>query len=257
MKLRIIFLFIIALSLAFCVSAQKKLSKERTKDPHYQYNLGLYYLDNGDPDEAIKFFHKSLSLNPRNHLVFNALGFAYSMKGDLGQSLKYFQKCLETNPNFIEAHNNIGMIYQEMGFIDKAEEEFQKVLADEKYPAKENPHYNLANLYFIQGKNDKALDHIQKAIQENVRFAMAYNLKGRILEKQNRLREAILNYKKALQIVPEEISFSFDLAVALFKNNKFSQAEEIFEKISPRVTDQEMKDTINQYLKIIKQREKS
>lgn len=257
MKLRIIFLFIIVLTLVFCVSTQKRIEKEREKDPHYQYNLGLYFLDNGDPDEAIKFFHKSLSLSPRNHLVFNALGFSYSMKGDLSQSLRYFQKCLEVNPIFTEAHNNIGMIYQEMGFIDKAEEEFHKVLADEKYPSKENAHYNLANLYFVQEKNEKALDNVQKAIQENVRFAMAYNLKGRILEKQNKFREAIVNYERALQIVPEEIIFSFDLAVALFKNNKFSLAEEIFEKISPRVTDPEMKDNINKYLKIIKEREES
>ena len=257
MKLKIIFLFITVLILVFCVSTQKRIENERAKDPHYQYNLGLYFLDNGDPDEAIKFLHKSLSLNPRNHLVFNALGFCYSMKGDLSQSLRYFQKCLEVNPSFTEAHNNIGMIYQEMGFIDKAEEEFHKVLADEKYPSKENAHYNLANLYFIQEKNEKALDNVQKAIQENIRFAMAYNLKGRILEKQNNFPEAIVNYEKALQIVPEEISFSFDLAVALFKNNKFSLAEEIFEKISPRVTDPEMKDNINKYLKIIKEREES
>jgi tetratricopeptide (TPR) repeat protein len=245
------------LNLAFCVSAQKKLEMERGKDPHYQYNLGLYYLDNGNPNEAIKFLNKSLSLNPRNHLAFNALGFAHSMKGDLGQSLQNFQKCLEINPNFTEAHNNIGMIYQEMGFIDKAEEEFQKVLADEKYPSKENAHYNLANLYYIQGKNEKALDHIQKAIQENVRFAMAYNLKGRIFEKQNKLPEAIMSYEKALQIVPKDIHFNFDLAVALFKNKKYNRAKEIFEKIFPRVTDPEMKENINKYLQIIQEQKKS
>lgn len=257
MKLRTIFLFIIVLALISCVSSQKKLQKEREKDPHYQYNIGLYYLDNGDPDEAIEYFNKSLALNPRNFLVFNALGFSYSMKGDLRQSMKYFQKCLEVNPTFTEAHNNIGMIYQEMGFIDKAEEEFQKVLADEKYPSKENAHYNLANLYFIQGKGDKALDHVQKAIQENIRFAMAYNLKGRILERQNRISKAIESYERASTIVPGEINFSFDLAVALFKNNEFSRAKEIFERISPQVRDQEMKDNIDQYLKIIKEREKS
>jgi len=257
MKLRIIFLFIIALNLVFCVSAQKKIEKEQEKDPHYQYNLGLYYLDNGNPDEAIKFFRKSLSLNPRNHLVFNALGFAHSMKGDLRQSLQYFQKCLQFNPDFTEAHNNIGMIYQEMGFIDKAEEEFQKVLADEKYPSKENAHYNLANLYFIQGKNENALDHIQKAIRENIRFSMAYNLQGRIFEKQNKLPEAIVSYEKALQIVPEDVHFNFDLAVALFKNKKYSRAKDIFEKILPRVADPETKENINKYLQIIQEQQKS
>ena len=257
MKLRIIFLFIIVLNLVFCVSVQKKIEKEREKDPHYQYNLGLYYLDNGNPDEAIKFFRKSLSLNPRNHLVFNALGFAHSMKGDLRQSLQYFQKCLQFNPDFTEAHNNIGMIYQEMGFIDKAEEEFQKVLADEKYPSKENAHYNLANLYFIQGKNENALDHIQKAIRENIRFSMAFNLQGRIFEKQNKLPEAIVSYEKALQIVPEDVHFNFDLAVALFKNKKYSRAKDIFEKILPRVADPETKENINKYLQIIQEQQKS
>jgi len=252
MRFKIIFIFIICLSLVFCVSPQKKLEKARQKDPRYQYNLGLFYLNRGNTDQAIKYFNRTLTLSARYFLAFNGLGLAYSMKGELQESLKYFQKCLELNPRFTEARNNLGIIYQEMGFIDKAEEEYMKVISDQSYKSKENAYYNLSNLYFTQDRFEEALDYAQRATTENRRFAMAHNLKGLILEKLKKLPQAIKSYKQALKIVPSEPNFSFNLAVALFKNREFSKAKEIFKKIYPQVVDPEIKDKINQYLKMIK-----
>jgi len=252
MRLKTIFLFVICLSLIFCVSTQKKIEKARKNDPQYQYNLGLFHLNNGNIDEADKYFNKAISLNDKYYLAYNSLGLAYSMRGDLQKSLKYFKKCLEINPGFTEARNNLGIIYQEMGFINKAEDEFYKVLSDKTYSSKELPYYNLAYLFFIKNKFEQALDYVQNSIRENSSFAMAYNLKGLLLEKLDDLPQAIKSYEKALSIVPADINFSFNLAVALFKSQELSRAKEIFERISPKVSDPEMKNKINQYLKIMK-----
>ncbi|MFB0566177.1 MAG: tetratricopeptide repeat protein [Candidatus Aminicenantaceae bacterium] len=251
MKYKSIFILVLCLSLMLCASSQKKLKEAQEKDPQFQYNLGLLYLNRGNVDEAIKYLKKSLALNPRNHIAYNFLGIAYSMKGELEESLKHFNKCLEINPRFTDAHNNLGMIYQQMGIIDRAEEEFLKAIADKDYPTKEKPYYNLARLFYIQEKFNEALDYAQKSIKENARFAMAYNLIGLIFEKTNNFPQAIESYTRALIIVPGEINFSFNLAVAFFYNNQFSEAKEIFEGIYNKVTDPQMKERITQYLKII------
>lgn len=253
-RVKIIFLLLICSSLIFCASTQKKIVEKQQKDFLELFKYGLFYLNTGNIDEALEHLKKALSLNPQHHLVLNAIGLAHYLKGNLDEALGYFQKCLEINPNFTEAHTNIGTTYLKMGFIDKAEEEYQKVLLDKAYSSKELPCYNLAKLYYTQDKLEEAFDYVSKAIKENNRFGAAYNLKGLILEKLKDLPEAVKSYERAVKIVPEEINFSFNLAVALFKNGDYNKAKEIFVKISSEVTDPEIKEKIDKYLKLIEKK---
>lgn len=252
MKLKSLIIALISLHLVFCASPQKKIEEARRNDPRYQYNMGLFYLNNGNFDQAITSLNRSLSLNPDYYLAFNALGLAYSMKGNMQESIKYFQKCLAINPTFSEARNNLGAVYQELGFLDKAEHEFRIAAKDMNYNSRELPYYNLARLYMAQEKLQEALEFVQKTLEINKDMAMAYNLKGLIHEKSDDFDQAIESYSQAVKIVPQDINFNFNLAVAYFKNNQFDKAREIFEKISAQTTDPDMREKINQYLKIIK-----
>lgn len=251
MRFKFVLIVFISMNLIFCASPQKKIEEARKKNPRYHYSMGSFYLNSGNVDEAIRYFNNSISLDSNYYLSLNGLGLAYSMKGNLQESTKYFQKCLAINPTFSEARNNLGVIYQEMGLIDKAEQEFRMAASDTNYNARENPNYNLARLYLAQEKLQEALEHVQKALKINSSMAMAYNLRGIILEKLNNLGEAIKSYEQAIKIIPEDLDLNFNLAVAYFKNNEFKKAKEIFEKISTKTTDPEMKEKIDQYLKII------
>jgi len=251
MKYKKILLFFLCLNLIFCASSQKKLEKEREKNPKYQYNLGLFHLNNGNVDEAIKYLNRCLSLNPRYHLAFNALGLSYSMKRNFVESERCFKKCLEIEPALTEAHNNLGIIYMEMGFLDKAKKEFQIAIADKSYNSRELPYFNLARLYLDLNKIQEALNYVTKSIEINSTMAMSLNLKGYILERTNDFKGAINNYKKARKIVPDDVNLGFNLGVAYFKYNEFSKAKEVFEEIYSKTTDLQMKNKIDQYLKLI------
>jgi Tfp pilus assembly protein PilF len=249
-----ILLCVLLACLTGCASSQKKISEAREKDPRYQYSLGVYYLDSGNPDEAIKYLSRSLSLDPRYYLAYNALGLATSMKGNLPEAVKNYERCLQIAPDFSEARNNLGSVYQELGFIDKAEAEFLKVINDRTYATKELPNYNLARLCFMRGDFDQSMAYDEVAIKLNSRFAMAHNLKGLILEKQDKLVDAIDSYKQAVKIVPEEVNFNFNLGAAYFKNSEWGKAGGIFQTILPRISDPEMKDKTTTYLKEIREK---
>lgn len=240
------------MNLIFCASSQKKIEEARNKNPRYQYNMGLFHLNNGNLDQAIRFLNRSIALNPNYYLAYNALGLAHSMKGNLQESIKYYQKCLAINPTFSETRNNLGAVYQEMGILDKAEQQYQIAAADTNYSSRELPYYNLGRLYLAQEKLKEALVNVQKALLINKDMAMAHNLKGLIHEKLNNFDEAVESYSQAVKIVPQDINFNFNLAVAYFKNSQFDKAKEIFEKISTKTTDMDMKAKIDQYLKIIR-----
>jgi Tfp pilus assembly protein PilF len=254
MRAKAIAVLSICASLAFCASSQAKIQKAREKDPKYQYNLGLFYLNQNNVDEAVKNFVKALSLDTRYYLAWNALGLAHSMKGRIEESVKAYQKCLEVNPRFTEAHNNLGTAYQEVKLLDKAEEEFKKALLDLNYQNRELPYFNLARLYVLQGRLDEGFENVQKSLQIQPRLAMGHNLKGLIFEKRDSLSEAIAAYEQAVKIIPEEVLFSYNLAVAYFKNEDYARAKELFLKISSKVTDAETKDAIGRYLKIISEK---
>jgi Tfp pilus assembly protein PilF len=244
------------LGLAFCASAQKKQARSREKDPQYQYNLGLFYLNGNRVDEALKYLEKSIALNPRSHLAWNAVGLARSIKGDLQGSAAAFQKSLEINPGFTEAHNNLGTIYQELGFADKAEAEFRKALEDPAYLSLELPHYNLARLFYTLERFDDARDEVERSIQLKPRFAMAYNLKGLILERKGELPGAVDAYGQAVKLVPDDPTFGFNFGAALFKNEEFERAKDVLERISPRIMDPETKAKLREYLEALKGKEK-
>ena len=254
MKPKFIFILFISLNLILCASAQKKIEKARMKDPQYQYNMGIFYLNGGNVDEAMKYLNAALALNPRYDVALYSLGLAYSMKGNFEEAIKKYQACLKVNPGLTDAHNLLGTAYQEMGLLDKAEEEFRTAIADANYRLKEIPYYNLAKLYMAKNKPDEALLYIEKAIETKINFPMGYNLKGMILEKLSRYNEAIESYQNGLKYIVKgkDVDISFNLAVAYFKNNELSKAREIFMNIYPRVTDTEMKKKIDEYLRMIK-----
>lgn len=250
---RIFPLFLSILCIWSCSASPspKKIQLAKDKDPQYQYNMGLFYLNNSQVDEAVKYLNKALALNPRHYLAWNAMGLANSMKGDLEGSIAAFRKCLEINPQFSEAHNNLGSIYQEMNMPGKAEDEFRKALLDPTYNSRELPLYNLARMSFTQGKLPEAYGFAHRAVQTKPRFAMAHNLKGLILEKMGSLEEAISSYEQAARIVPDDMDFAFNLGLASFKNKDYGRAREVFEKIMPMVTDTDMRKTIQECMAVI------
>ncbi len=257
MRIRITVILAASMVLALCASGQneQKLARAREKDPRYQYNLGLFHLNSGNVDEALKTLQKSLALDARNPAAWNALGLARSMKGELEASAEAYRKSLELDPTFSEAHNNLGAVYQELGMLDRAREEFEKVLLDEKYATRELPYYNLARLLFLQDKLEPAFESVQRALQIKPKFAMAQNLKGLILEKRGDLQGAVDAYDLAVKAVPDDVTFSFNLAAASFKNGQTAKSREIFERLAGRATDLETKDKINEYLRLLKDKD--
>ena len=260
MRAKSTIVLLLCATLSVCASTQQKTQRAQAKDPKYQYNMGLVYLNQSNMDAknidvAITYFVKALSLDTQYYLAWNAIGLAQSLKGNLPESAKAYQKCLEVYPEFTEARNNLGTIYQELNQPDKAEAEFQKALMDPSYVSRELPYCNLARLYLTQDRLDLAYEHVQKALRIKPRLAMAHNLKGMILDKENKPEEAVTSYEQAVKIVPEDILFNYNLAVAYYNLKEPAKAKSLFLKISPHVVDPEMKVKVSQYLKDLGERE--
>jgi len=256
MKIKPVVILLICASLITCVSTQEKMQRQREKDPHYQYNLGIFYINNDQPEKALEHLNKSLSLDPDNTLTLIGIGLAHSLQGNLKESEQYYKKALSLDPTLSEAHNYLGFVYQEMGFLDKAAQEFLKAARNENYHSRELPYYNLARLYLIKKEKEKAYEYIKKSIEMNNNLVMSLNLYAVICEEFERYEEAIDYYQKAIKLSPDEINIKFNLAGAYLKKGDYEEAEKVLLEIKPKVQDPEMKKNIDKYLVIIEENKK-
>ncbi|UCC39739.1 MAG: tetratricopeptide repeat protein [Candidatus Aminicenantes bacterium] len=253
---KILILLATSLFLTFCATSQSKVESkkvERENDPQYQYEKAIVAMNYGLVDEAIKYLNEALALDPTHYESYKLLGIAHFKKKNLLEAASAYKKCLELNPDLSEVHNDLGFIYQELDFLDKAEEEYKKAYAMD---SNHNASFNLAKLYLGQDKLELALDYVQKSIQKNARASAVYNLQGVILNKMGRLLEAIMSFQSALKISPNEIIIRINLGIAYINNREFEKARILFENVLPHVKDQSLKDKINEYLKLIKDRVK-
>ena len=97
----------------------------------------------------------------------------------------------------------------------------------------------LGEVYFAKGMLDEAYAEVSKAIEtaENLRAQMAQSLamyyanRGTILATQGKVEPAIEQYRKALEINPNDVLALFNLGRARFDQDEFMEAREHFERL--------------------------
>ncbi|MBD3638176.1 MAG: tetratricopeptide repeat protein [Crocinitomicaceae bacterium] len=72
------------------------------------YNIGyIHLIMTEELDSAIYYFEKCTYWDPGNYAAFNNLGLAWEKKGDLNNARKYYHKAVEINPDFQLAKDNL------------------------------------------------------------------------------------------------------------------------------------------------------
>jgi len=248
---KLIFILLFCLIFCTCASTQNKKTAEKENPAQVEFDKAVISLNYNLFDEAIRYLNKTIALDASNPQYYYTLGLAYFKKKDYPQAEQAFEQCLSLQPNHVLALNSLGVVYQEMKLIDKAEEQYTKAFSiDGNFDSA----CNLSRLYLEQDKLEPALNYVRVALQKNNNSSEAFNIQGVILNKMGRFPDAIQSLLQALRIDPQFMVAGINLGVAYINNKEFSKARELFEKMLPYVQDQTLKDRINEYLKLIKDR---
>jgi superkiller protein 3 len=97
----------------------------------------------------------------------------------------------------------------------------------------------LGEVYFAKGMLDEALDNVSKAIEmaEAIRkqmdssLAMYYANRGTIQATKGNMDEAIVQFRKALAIHPNDVLALFNLGRALYERDEFMEAMPLLERL--------------------------
>lgn len=148
------------------------------------YNVSLAYNILGDfqkakiyHDKCASIFEKQLPADHLNrrmttrllHRIYHREGIHFYDLGDYKKAIEVYQKAAQvpTNEPLFYLHNNMGMTYAKLNLLEEARVEFVKF--EKLHASDEHCYRNWAVYYALQGKPQKALFSIQKAVD------MGYN----------------------------------------------------------------------------------
>ncbi|MEN8253445.1 MAG: tetratricopeptide repeat protein [Patescibacteria group bacterium] len=155
----------------------------------------------------VKFWSDVIKKAPRKAKGYGALGVAYDRIGKTDEAIKYYEKTLELNPGlgdlYLKLHNNLGFSKSKQGKYDEAVEHYHKVL--EVNPNFIQTHINLAQLYVANSKYEKAIVQLEKAakIKPNT-HSIYHNLGVAYVEIEN-YEKAEKYFLKAYKINPNSL----------------------------------------------------
>ena len=109
------------------------------KNDKYFYELGVCYLSDGCPAEAIPHLVSAIVNNKENLEAQIQLAIAHELVEEEELSLMIYNKLIETNPEFLKAYYNKAAMLMGMGDFEEASKTFFKLL-------KRNPDYYKAYL---------------------------------------------------------------------------------------------------------------
>ncbi|MEO5911833.1 MAG: tetratricopeptide repeat protein [Pelobium sp.] len=128
-------------------------------------------------DEAIKYYGKTIELNPNNPSLYQELEKVYMIKADTTAALKTITEGRAKHPDFL------GLVFDEL------------------------------NIYLARGQASKQIDKIEGAIAKDPSNKTLYFVSGIAYSANNENDKAEAAYKKSLEIDPNYTDAIYNLAV--------------------------------------------
>lgn len=105
----IVFIIIMSITIYAGIKHSKKTEYKKMN------NEGFTLLEQGKPDEAIKYLERAFELEPQNLKVINALAFAYQDCGFFKEAKDMYEKSLAIDPNQADIKQYLNDVNYELG----------------------------------------------------------------------------------------------------------------------------------------------
>ncbi len=214
--------FLLFLCVAGCAADQAE-TKKRTKALQ---DLGSAMAADGNLRGALAKLLEAVKLAPDNVELNHQIAVVLRNLGQYELSLKYFQRTLALDPKFSEARNNLGTLYLLTGKWDKAIACFQEAVSDMLYKTPQFAYNNMGYAYFKKGDYDQAIESYKRALESSRSYTVAYANLARAYEAKGELEEAVSAYKQCVFYFPKDSAAHLGLGRVLLKLGKNKEAKE-------------------------------
>lgn len=179
--------------------------QQSPENAEYHNNLGKALLNAGQYEQAIASLQQVIARQRWPDAFFH-MAIAFRSQGDLGKADQLLTAAIEINPRYREAINERGLILEALGRKDEALVEFKKVIAlffsEFQSQSAESYDYDVAVLFNNQDLVEETIRQLRRYVQKHPGFADGYYKLGQALEAKGLKNEAMLAFRRALEINP-------------------------------------------------------
>jgi len=165
--------------------------QERFLDAYSFLRAGMANERTGNYPGAVRLYQRGLEIEPQNVELLNAMGFALFQQGKSRDAVAELEKAVAIDPKHLKAHNNLALAAIDAGELELAEAHYRESLAI---------------------KPDAAI----------------YNDLGVVLDRLGMPEDAVVAYRKALELDPASSAAHTNLGAALARSGQNAEAEKHF-----------------------------
>lgn len=159
-------------------------------------------INRGEHDKAIEIFKSGMDCD--RFIALSGIGDVYRAKGNYEESLKWLQKAHKYKPDAANVLDSMGQVLTKLNRKDEAVEIMCKALRHQKNALGVR---TLAEAMRKQGKGKKAVETLEKIIEENpARLELVFEL-GLLFENMLEYDKAEQNYQKIIKIIPHAVTY--------------------------------------------------
>ncbi|MGI9394701.1 MAG: tetratricopeptide repeat protein, partial [Boseongicola sp.] len=176
-------------------------------DPRYAEaydNYGRFLLSKNLPDEAVGYLRKAVILSPGMVSALVSLGSALNqMKDQRAAAAIPLERAVGSAPSNMRAHLELGNAYVRINDPEKAEEEYEiaRVLANDDISPEHR--VSLAQMQAKNGKEIEAMENFEKTLEQLPEFPAALSGKASLLQSLGKFDEAREFFRLASNFDPE------------------------------------------------------
>lgn len=173
-------LFVLAVGIGWFLGRREAIKVGFMLEPHgsaldRQYFIGLNYLLNEQPDEAIETFIRALEVNPETVETHIAIGKLFCQRGDVERAIKVHQNLL-ARPNLTREQADrvqleLGRDYLVVGMLNRAERLLEE-LVEAASPLSAEALADLVKVHEREHEWDNAINVGTKLVGERPAFAV-------------------------------------------------------------------------------------
>lgn len=172
--------------------------------PENKFNL-IYFIDwvqQRDLSSIKALLQTAVKEAPRFDKAYVLLGLESAGRGEFRQAITYYDSALAINDRYVAGYFNRGHAFAQSQDWVSASKDFETVVAIE--PGHAFAHSSLAQVYYMQGRYEKAVQHALASARLLPRQANSYFNLGMMYEKTGQIAQAISAFEKGLKIVPQD-----------------------------------------------------
>lgn len=218
--------------------AQSSLTPEQQRKYDYFFLEAMRLKEKKDYASAFGLLQHCLDIHPNAASALYEVSQYYMFLHQVPQGQEALEKAVANAPDNYWYSQGLASLYQQQNELDKAVTLLEQMVV--RFPAKQDPLFNLLDLYGRQEKYDEVistLNRLEKRMGKNEQLSME---KFRIYLQMKDDKKAFQEIESLVQEYPMDMRYQVILGDVYLQNGKKQEAYDVYQKVLAAESDNPM-----------------